>query len=84
MVDHLEYRGQQAIRQIGTNALPILIERLQAQDTRLEQWMMTWAGKQKLVPFYFKSAAEPDKKPYSAMKSWVRWPVPKSAVSATF
>jgi HEAT repeat protein len=49
-------RVEQAIRQIGTNALPLLIEGLQAQDTKLKQLMMTWVQKQKLVHFNFKSA----------------------------
>jgi hypothetical protein len=49
-------RDDQPIRQIGTNALPVLIEMLHSQDTRLKQLMMTWANKQKLVQFHFKSA----------------------------
>jgi hypothetical protein len=48
----------QPIRLIGTNALPILIERLPAQDARLKQLLMTWAEKQKLCPFHFKSAEQ--------------------------
>ena len=49
-------RGEQPIRHIGTNALPVLIEMLHAQDTRLKQLMVTWAEKQKLIRFHFKSA----------------------------
>ena len=49
-------RDWQAVRQIGTNALPVLIERLQAQDTRLKQLMMRWAKELKLVSFHFKPA----------------------------
>jgi HEAT repeat protein len=49
-------RNFQPIRHIGTNALPVLIERIRAQDTRLKQEMMTWAQKQKLIHFHFKSA----------------------------
>jgi HEAT repeat protein len=56
MANHYDDRDEQPIRRIGTNALPMLIERLHAQDTRLKQVMMTWAGKQKLVHFNFKSA----------------------------
>ena len=51
-------RAQQAIRHIGTDALPFLAERLQAQDTRLKRLMMTWADRQKLVHFHFKSAEQ--------------------------
>ena len=49
-------QDEQAIRHIGANALPVLIGRLHAQDTRLKQLMMAWAEKQKLVPFHFNSA----------------------------
>ena len=52
----LDKQGQTAIRQIGTNALPVLIERLRARDTRFKKFMMTWAQKQKLVHFRFKAA----------------------------
>jgi hypothetical protein len=45
-----------AIRHIGTNALPVLIEWLHARDTPLKQLVMTWLQKQKLVHFNFKSA----------------------------
>jgi hypothetical protein len=51
---------EQAIRQIGTNALPFLIKWLRAQDTRLNQWQTTWvqwqttwAERQNFVPFHF-------------------------------
>lgn len=47
---------EQAIRHIGTNALPVLIARLRAHDTPLKQLLMIWAQKQKFVPFHFKSA----------------------------
>ena len=49
-------QAMQAIRHIGTNALPVLIDMLHAQDSRLKEVMMTWAQKQKLVHFHFKSA----------------------------
>jgi len=52
----LEKQAETAIRQIGTNALPMLLERLRARDTRLKQVMMIWMQKQKLVHFNFKSA----------------------------
>lgn len=50
----LDKQAGTAIRQIGTNALPMLLERLRARDTRLKQVMMIWM--QKLVHFNFKSA----------------------------
>ena len=46
-------RAEQPIRNIGTNALPVLIERLHAQDSRMKQLVMKWARKQKLVHFHF-------------------------------
>jgi hypothetical protein len=51
-----DHRAEHAIRQIGTNALPMLIARLRARDTPLKQMVMKWAQKQKLVHFHFKSA----------------------------
>ena len=59
----LDKQAETAIQQIGTNALPTLLEILRAQDTRLKQVMMTWAQKQKLVRFNFKSA---DQRRYEA------------------
>ena len=47
-----------AIQHIGTNALPVLIERLQAQDMPLRQLMTKLADKRKLVHFHFKSARQ--------------------------
>jgi hypothetical protein len=49
-------RAEQAIRHIGTNALPALIEGLHARYTPLKQTMVEWVQKQKLVHFSFKSA----------------------------
>jgi hypothetical protein len=49
-------REVEAIRHIGTNALPVLIAMLRAHDMRLKQVIMTWAQKQKLVHFNFRSA----------------------------
>ena len=51
-------RATTAIRHIGTNALPLLIERLRAQDAPLKLLIMTWAEKQKLVPVHLKSAQQ--------------------------
>jgi hypothetical protein len=36
----LDKQGQTAIRQIGTNALPMLLERLRARDTRFKQLLI--------------------------------------------
>ena len=55
---HLDDRAEQAIRHIGTNALPVLIERLRAHDTPLKQLIMKWAQKQAFVHFHFNSADE--------------------------
>jgi HEAT repeat protein len=55
---HLDDRAMQAIRHIGTNALPVLIERLRAHDTPLKQLIMKWAQKQAFVHFHFNSADE--------------------------
>ncbi|MGO8929755.1 MAG: HEAT repeat domain-containing protein [Limisphaerales bacterium] len=49
---------EDAIRHIGTNALPVLIERLHAHDTALKKFIMAIADKQKLVHFHFKSAQQ--------------------------
>jgi HEAT repeat protein len=43
---------------MGTNALPVLIERLHGQDTRLKQLMVAWTDKQERFPFRFKSAEQ--------------------------
>ncbi len=51
-------RAKQAIRHIGTNALPVVIERLRAHDTPLKQLIMKWAQKQAFVHFHFNSADE--------------------------
>jgi len=50
--------AEQALRHIGTNALPVLIERLTAQDGRLKQLMTTLGEKHKLLPFHLKSAEQ--------------------------
>jgi HEAT repeat protein len=47
---------KQAIQHIGTNALPSLIGRLTAQDTKLKKSVMSWANKHKRFPFHLKSA----------------------------
>jgi HEAT repeat protein len=53
---HPDDRVAQAIRHMGTNALPVLIERLHGQDTRLKQLMVAWTDKQERFPFHLKSA----------------------------
>jgi hypothetical protein len=55
---HLDDHAKQAIRHIGTNALPVLIERLRAHDTPLKQLIMKWTQKQAFVHFHFNSADE--------------------------
>ena len=48
--------AEQAVRHIGTNALPVLTERFRAHDTRLKQLMVTWMNRQNFLPFHLKSA----------------------------
>ncbi len=48
----------EAIRHFGTNALPVLIEKLHAQDTPLEQLMTRWAKRQNFVHLHFIPADE--------------------------
>ena len=55
---HPDDRLAQAIRHIGTNALPVLIERLHGQDTELKRLLVAWADKHECFRFRFKSAEE--------------------------
>jgi HEAT repeat protein len=59
--------AEQAIRHMGTNALPILIKRLRAHETPLKRLLMTWANKQKRVRLHFKSA---DQRRYEAVRGY--------------
>ena len=51
-----QQRGAEAIRHIGTNALPMLFHILRAHDSRLQIAFRTWAGNQKLVRWPWLSA----------------------------
>jgi HEAT repeat protein len=41
--------AEEAVRQIGTNALPTLIRMLRARDSSLKQAAMKWSSKQRLI-----------------------------------
>lgn len=43
--------AEEAIRQIGTNALPTLIRMIRARDSWLQETLMKWMSKQKFVKF---------------------------------
>jgi len=55
---YLDDRARQAIRHMGTNALPVLYKRLRAQDSPLKQRVMQWAQKQAVIPFRFRSVEQ--------------------------
>src|SRR5713226_2266014 len=42
-----------AIREAGTNALPRMVEMLQAQDSIIKQRLVRLAGKQRVLNFHF-------------------------------
>ena len=47
-----------AIRQMGTNAVPALVQILQSKDPRLKLLLMKLAAKQSVVRFHFRTAEE--------------------------
>src|SRR4051812_24470518 len=51
-------QAEDAVRQIGTNALPTLIRMLRARDSRLKLALMNWSAKQSLIKFEFSSSWE--------------------------
>ncbi len=50
--------AEDAVRKIGTNALPTLIQMLRARDSRLKLALMKWSAKQSLINFQFNSSWE--------------------------
>jgi HEAT repeat protein len=52
----LDKQTEAALKRIGTNALPLLLEMLHARDTTLKQVLMRWAAKRSLVHFNLISA----------------------------
>ncbi len=49
-----DLEAEEAIRHIGTNAIPQLLRLVRARDTRLKQWLISWAQKQHAIDFHFK------------------------------
>lgn len=50
--------AEDAIRHIGTNALPVLIRMVRSRDSRLKELLMKWSSKQTLVKFDLTPAGE--------------------------
>ena len=50
--------SRQAVKQIGTNAIPFLLKELSAKDTALQERLKLWLQRQPLVQFHFKYAWE--------------------------
>jgi hypothetical protein len=48
--------ADEAVRKIGTNALPLLLELLEAKDSKFKLKMKEIAGKQSIVKFHFTTA----------------------------
>src|SRR5579859_5311816 len=53
-----ERSAEEPVRKIGTNALPVLIEMIQARDSRLKKVLMSWANKQTFIRSPFKPAGQ--------------------------
>ena len=51
-----DLEAQEAIRHIGTNAIPQLLRLVRARDTPLKLRLIGWAQKQHLINFHFKLA----------------------------
>jgi hypothetical protein len=51
-------QSEEAVRTIGTNALPVLIRMIQTHDSRLKQLLMNWSSKQTLFQLGFTPANE--------------------------
>ncbi len=50
--------ASEAIRHMGTNAIPFLLKRLQARDSAAKRKVMEWNAKQSTFQFHFTQAAE--------------------------
>lgn len=50
-------QGGEALRQMGTNALPFLVRMLESSDSRLKLRLMSWLQQQSLVKLHFKPAS---------------------------
>jgi hypothetical protein len=51
-----DLEAQEAIRHIGTNAIPQLLRLVRARDTPLKLWLISWGQKQHVVDFHFRLA----------------------------
>jgi HEAT repeat protein len=51
-------KAEDAIKKIGTNALPSLIRMLRAKDSPVKLALMRLAGKQKIIQFQFETASD--------------------------
>jgi len=51
-------KAEEAIRQMGTNALPTLIRMICARDSLIKQAVMKWSSKQKFIKFTFTPATK--------------------------
>jgi hypothetical protein len=58
-----------AVRQIGTNAIPILLQWISARDGPLKARMVTWISRHPWVPFRIKSSV--DKNMLGASGFWI-------------
>ncbi len=47
-----------AVRQIGTNAIPILLKWISAKDDPVKQKMVTWISRHPWVPFHLESSVD--------------------------
>ena len=52
-----DVEAMEALQQLGTNAIPSLLEMLRQRDSRLKLKLMAWAGRQPLIPIKFEGAS---------------------------
>jgi HEAT repeat protein len=59
-VDHIDTsdEAEKALRQIGTNAIPMLLAKLQAKDSKFKTWLIALADKQDFMEINFKTAED--------------------------
>ena len=51
-------RAREAVRAIGTNALPILMEMFEAKDSRIKEKLLEFSLRQSLIEFHLRMAFE--------------------------
>src|SRR2546429_6992218 len=54
----LSVEAQQAVKAIGTNAIPILLEMIQARDSAFKTWLTSVLNRQHLIGFRLQPATE--------------------------